>query len=97
MGDSIIDFDGLVEGLTLNHVEDGGEEFLIEDLGMFVDGHDSGFDEETLPVLEGLTSVEDLTTLFLNFLNTLLIILDGGLSVEGSTEGTLLERITDLD
>jgi len=97
LGHSVIDFDGLIEGVEFDDVEDGSKELFVQDLSVLVDGDDGGFNEESLSVLQGLTTMEDLTSLFLDFLDTFLVILDGGLGVEGTAEGTFLEGISNYD
>jgi len=97
LGDTIIDRDPLFQRATLDHVHDGGEELLVQDLGVLVDGDDGRFHEESLPVFYGFPPNEDLSALFLDLLDALLVVLHGLFGVEGATQDSLLEGVPNLD
>jgi len=97
LGDPIIDLDTLLQRATLDHVHDGGEELLVQDLGVLVDGDDGRFHEKSLPVFQGFPPNEDLSTLFLDLLDALLKVFHGLFGVEGATQDSLLEGVSNLD
>jgi len=73
---------------------------VLDDRGSsLVDLYDSREDVVTTGefVIKGLATVEDLSTLLLDFFKTLGVDLDGVLAVEGSAKGLAIKRVTDGD
>lgn len=102
----VVEFNGLLESLELDDVQDRHEELLLDDRGVGRGGDQSGFDEVTLDdntgvvldlTLEDVAAHEDLAALFLDGLQTVLVLLDGVGSVERTHSGALFQRIADAN
>lgn len=94
--DRVVDLDGVFKVLDLHGVQDGDKDLVLNNVGVGGNGGDGG-DDKVSGTVEDLSSGEDLAALGLDGLDSLAVVLNGGLGVEGSAEGTGLEGVADAD
>lgn len=87
---------GFIKSLELHDVDDWSEELVLYDVSFMADG-DNGWLNIVAFTLHDIATIEDLTTLLLDLLNTFLVLGDTILGVERSKESLGVERITHLN
>ena len=86
--------DCFLKGFEFHHIQNGSEDFLVDDWSIVSDLHDGGKDEVALGVGDCATTVEDLTALSLDGFDSIKVVLNRFLGVEWAKKSVLIHGVT---
>lgn len=89
----VVPFDGLVQVLCLQHVDDGRECFFVYDRCIVWQIGDDGWFDEEAGAIDGFAAHLDTATLLDGLGNGGVIVLNGRLIVQRSVQGGRLQRM----
>lgn len=88
--------DHVFEVAELEYVNHWSENFVLHDFCSGIDLDDCREHVVSVHALNLLTSVKDLASLFLDFLDAIQVVLEASLGVEGTQEGIWVKRVAHL-
>lgn len=93
MWNFVVPLNHLIERLEFEDVQNGSENLCLNDLGIVVDFHNGWQDIVAIHVIERFSTIENLSSLLLDFLDTIEIVLYAPLGVEWTKQCVVVEWV----
>lgn len=94
MWNLVVPANHFVQGPEFEDVQNWGEYLCLHNLGIVFDFHDRWQDIVAIHIVEHFAAVQDLSSLLLNFFQTITVHLDALLGVKRSQQGIVIEWVT---